>query len=226
MVSHVEEQFCAAENGKSLIRKYLWSYFFNEYTGLGMPTEKGQKSWDRVMLPPKGGEAQLLMEERPTIAKEAMASPLHSVSGNQQQVLMQAQQLVAALGLGGSTLHAGQMADAAAMHQQQVMQNAWLQQMQQAALGMPTFQMGPGCQQSGAGSSGMIKTPILELEEKGPCDFCGAPTHMQDQCTKYREWVRKGKQEVRAEIAAKIAARKAAAAARLEENPSPSPKKE
>ena len=72
----------------------------------------------------------------------------------------------------------------------------------------------------------MIKTPILELEEKGPCDFCGAPSHMQDQCTKYREWVRKGKQEVRAEIAAKIAARKAAAAARLEENPSPSPKKE
>ena len=45
--------------------------------GLGMPCERGQKSWDRVMAPPKGNEAHMLMEERPTMATEAAASPLN-----------------------------------------------------------------------------------------------------------------------------------------------------
>ena len=120
-----EEQFCAAENGKTLIRKYLWNIFFSEWMGLGLPMERGQKSWDKVMLPPKGTEALTLMEERPTMAKEAHSSPLNGVSGFHKQVLMQAQQLVAGLGLGAAGGRVSQE-QAALQHQQQVMQQAWM----------------------------------------------------------------------------------------------------
>lgn len=88
VASLAEEQICSAENGKALIRKYTWSYFSDEFTGLGMPKEKGEKSWDRVMLPPRGAEAQMLIEERPPTAKEAAASPLHSASGSNQPVFL------------------------------------------------------------------------------------------------------------------------------------------
>ena len=209
VVSVPEEQFCSAENGKACIRKYLWSYFFYEFTGLGLPQERGQKSWDRVMLPPKGGEAQLLLEERPTMAKEAAASPLNGVCGLQQQVLMQAQQMVAGLGL-GQPMQADPF-----RCQQPLMQPSWWQQMQQAA--MMSGQQFPGQQsmqlQGGASPPQPGAGRIYELEQKGPCDFCGG-AHHQDNCTKFRECVRKGKAEVRADVAAKIAARRAAAEAK------------
>ena len=109
--------------------------------------------------------------------------------------------------------------------QQQMMQQSWLQQMQQAAManqgqffsgfGSMPFQMGAGSPAPGAPGSGS-QGRILELEQKGPCDFCGG-AHNQDQCTKYRDCIRKGKAEVRSEIAAKIAARKAAADAKKNE---------
>ena len=230
VVGAAEEQFSTADNGKALIRKYLWSYFFEEFTGLGMPCDKGSKSWDRVMQPPKGSEAHLLMEERPTMAKEAAASPLSQLSGTHQHVLMQAQQLVSALGLAGSPGMSG--GDGSQFNQHAVAQQMWLQQMQAASGQLPQAGFGPAMMQpqgllmggggSGGGGRGALSpsAQILELDapktKRGPCELCGGAHDMVRECTKFREFFKDAKKSYQSEIAAKIAARKAAAAAKEE----------
>ena len=222
IVSRVEEQFCSAENGKALMRRYLWNYFFIEFMGLGMPEEKGTRSWDRVMQPPKGGEMQSLLDERPTMAKEAAASQCASMVAAAGGAPNWWQQQAIAMGMAPS-----QVLDARAMGASfegmqwptQQPQNAWATMPwsngfmpQWAGSGWGTQ---PANQMRGSGG-GPSQPPILEIpqledKKRGPCAFCEGAHDLSD-CTRFRDAKRKD----RTEQAAKIAARKAAQAARLE----------
>ena len=223
IVSRVEEQFCSADGGKQLMRRYLWNYFFIEFMGLGMPEEKGTRSWDRVMQPPKGGELQLLMDEKPTMAKEAAAShfaPMVAAAGGAP---LYWQQQAIAMGMGHSQIMDARAMGSAAeslMGQQQPQWNPWATCPSCNGTGgysWPASAWGtfPSMQQRGSGA-GASQPPIFELpqledKKKGPCGFCEGAHDIGD-CTRFREAKRKDRQEQ----AAKIAARKAAQLARLE----------
>ena len=83
--------------------------------------------------------------------------------------------------------------------------------MDSAQGGPPFFQWGPVMRGTGRGGGGPSTPPILEIDSKGPCDFCKG-NHDQSQCTKFRDFYKKAQKELQSQIAAKIAARKAAAA--------------
>ena len=133
------------------------------------------------------------------MAKEAAASPLNQVSGNQQQVLLQAQQLIAGLGLGFSGA-SFPSADLMQMQQQSWAQQAWLQQMQAAGgvqLPSPNFGSLPALGSGGGSGSGQgPSAPILELDlkpKRGPCELCGGAHDMIKDCTKFREVFKQAK---------------------------------